>query len=218
MATLLVDFENVNHIGLKGIDLLNSTDRLILFYSKTCSNIKKEYMDIIEKAGCSLKLIRLLNKGSDNLDRYLCCMVGEIHASGEQQIAIIAKDKGYQAVIDFYNVLDVEDFRIVKSDNIEQALVCFSDSFNKERRRIITERIKLVNLDEMSARLKERESIQRKIREALIETPYWYRAKDVCELLDENQDGGRKSIYTGAMHSFGREEGRAIYSIIKEVV
>ena len=218
MAALLVDFENVNHLGLKGIDLVNPSDTLIIFYSKNCANIKKEYMDIIEKTGCSLKLIKLLNKGSDNLDRYLCCMVGELHASGEQQIAMIAKDKGYQAVIDFYNVLDVEDFRIVKADNIEQALVCFSDPSNRERRRIITERIKLVDLDEMSVRLRERESIQAKIRTVLIDTPYWYRTKDVCELIDERQDGGRKSIYTGAMHSFGREEGRAIYSIIKAVV
>jgi len=218
MATLLVDFENVNHFGLKGIDLVNSTDTLIIFYSKSCSNIKKEYMDDIERSGCSFKLIKLLNKGNDNLDRYLCVMVGEIHASGEQQIAIIAKDKGYQAVIDFYKVLDADDLRIVKAENIEQALISFSDPCNRERRLIITERLKLVNLDEMSARLKERESVQEKIKTALINTPYWFRTKDVCELLVEKEETGRKYIYTGAMHTFGREEGRAIYNIIKDVV
>ena len=216
MATLLVDFENVNYLGLKGIDLVNSSDTLMIFYSETCSNLKKEYMDSIEKSGCSFKLIKLLNKGMDNLDRYLCCMVGEIHAYGENQIAIIAKDKGYQAVIDFFDVINATDLKIVKAENIEQSLISFSDSFNRERRRIITERRKLISLDEMSARLKERESIRVKIKMALKNTPYWYRENDVFNMLEENQDYSKKSIYTGAMHCFGREEGRAIYNIIKK--
>lgn len=220
MCVILVDFENIHALGLKGIDLLNSADELQIFYSTHCSTIKKEYIDIIEKVGCSLKLIKLYTEGPSFLDRYICVRVGELRQKGETQIAIVAKDSGYQSVIQFYtDVMDVDrDFRIVKADSIEQALICFSDVSNRERRRIAHDRAKLISLDDLSARLKEREAIRAKIKAALIDTPYSYKVQDVCGLHDEKQEGGRRAIYTGAMHSFGREEGRAIYSIIKEVV
>ena len=43
MAAFLVDYENVfAHVGLKGVEYLNGRDRLTIFYSKACQNIRKD--------------------------------------------------------------------------------------------------------------------------------------------------------------------------------
>lgn len=50
MPTILVDYENVNGSnGLKGVDVLNSNDTLIIFYSGCCEKIRYDYMQEIKE-------------------------------------------------------------------------------------------------------------------------------------------------------------------------
>lgn len=47
MSAFLIDYENINGASiLPGLDLLSPQDKLILFYSKACSSLRKEYWDI----------------------------------------------------------------------------------------------------------------------------------------------------------------------------
>lgn len=51
MATILVDYENVSASdGLKGVEYLNETDTLIIFYSQCCEKIRAEYIGMIEQS------------------------------------------------------------------------------------------------------------------------------------------------------------------------
>ena len=129
-----------------------------------------------------------------------------------------SKDKGFQAVIDYYKVIGADGLRIVKAENIEQALISFGDPADHERRSIITKRSEQISLDEISIKLREMESIQIKIRKALINTPYWYRTTEVYSLIIEHSNEGKRTIYASSMHNWGRDEGRAIYNLIKDVV
>ena len=219
MATILIDYENVNGFSLlPGLDLLTSDDRLVIFYSKSCNTIRREYWDIINASGCEFSTVKLLHKGEQYLDKYICIAVGELRSAGENEVAIISADKGYQAVLDYYITTDVTDFKIVRANTIEQALLSFCNPIHKKRRGIIIERSKKIDLDEISVMVKERTSIKAKIKAALMNTPYWYLIKDVCEFVTDREAGDNRSLYTGAMHNFGRENGRALYNIIKKVI
>ena len=218
MAVILVDFENVFSYGLLGVDMLKPTDILEIFYSRSCEQIRKEYIDDIEMSGCQFKAIKLLNSGRDFLDKYIAVAVGEIYKSGEKEVAIISKDKGFRAVIDHFKAIGVDDFKVIKAENIEKALVSFSGLEDHKRRSIISERSKQVSLDKISAQYRERELIRKSIGNALIDTPYRDKTSDICDFVINIKERGKRKVYTGAMHSFGRDEGRAIYNIIKDAV
>lgn len=218
MAVVLVDYENVFENGLAGIDLLKNTDTLEIFYSESCKNIRRECLDIINNTGCSFKTCKLLNKGKDYLDKYIAVATGEYYKSGEKEICIISKDKGYKAIIDYYRVTGIDDIRVIKAENIEQAFLSLSNPADHDRRFVIHKRLKQVSLDEISIRLKEKESIKTRIKEALINTPYWFMTEEICDFVEESKGTNNRMLYTGALHNFGRENGRAVYNIIKEVV
>lgn len=44
-----------------------------------------------------------------------------------------------------------------------------------------------MNLDEVSIRLKEKESVKARIKEALIDTPYWFMTKEICAFVEEKK-------------------------------
>ena len=219
MSTFLVDYENINGVMLSlGLDLLTNEDKLMIFYSKECTNIRQEYWNSIVESGCKFSLVKLLHKGYQYLDKYICTAVGEIHAAGEVEIAIISADKGYQAIIDYYTAIDDTDLRIVRSNTIEKAMLLFGDSNDKIRRKIIEERCQKLNFDEISARLKEREAIKNRIKAVLLDTPYFYMIDEICKFVENRKESDYRSLYTGAMHNFGRENGIKVYNILKKVI
>ena len=217
MTVILVDYENVSVNGLRGVDLLYEEDVLDIFYSDDRLTIRKDALDSIVGTKCVFRTIKLLNKGKDYLDKYIATAAGEWYRSGADEIAIISKDKGFQAVIDYYKVAGTKDLIIIRDETVEMALARLSNSAGHTRRSIIAERSKPISLDEVGFRLKERAAIRDKVRNALVNTPYRFRIKAVCDLVTENKDS-KKSIYTGALHSFGREEGRELYNMIREVI
>ena len=49
MAAILVDYENVGNVnGLRGVDVLNKGDTLIIFFSGNCGKIRTDYMQQIK--------------------------------------------------------------------------------------------------------------------------------------------------------------------------
>lgn len=215
MSVFLIDYENVYTRGfVPGIDLLTPQDSLYIYYSTACGKLRKEYYEALEESGCTFKVVKLLTPRKNALDTYISVTVGQLMEK-EREIAIISRDSGFESVKDYIKVVNAKDIQLVRADNIEQAFALFNSAENKNRRQLVAERLKTVSLDEVSARLKERERIIDKVMDALADTPYRFRAKQVCELFD-NKDTGKKKIYTSTIHNFGRAEGLEIYNIIKE--
>jgi len=103
MATILVDYENVSATdGLKGVEYLSEKDTLIIFYSQCCEKIRAEYIVMIEKSKCEFKSYKLARTGKNALDFYIAVECGSLSKSGETQISIISRDKGFSAVSDFF--------------------------------------------------------------------------------------------------------------------
>lgn len=69
MAAILVDYENVgNANGLRGVDVLQETDTLVIFYSGCCGKIRYDYMQEIKCSGCRFKVVKLKEAGKNALD------------------------------------------------------------------------------------------------------------------------------------------------------
>lgn len=218
MPTILVDYENVNGSnGLKGVDVLNNGDTLIIFYSGCCGKIRYDYMQEIKESGCEFRIIKLKGKGKNALDFYIAAECGIISERGEKQIAIISNDKGFQAVIDFFSAdQNAKTPQIVKAGNIEKALIMFHAPEDAGRRKILQNRQVLLDLAVESAKLEEREKIKQELKNIFCGTEYEGNTAEIVAFVDIKRSQGKKALYTGALHKFGKEDGRKIYQLLKE--
>lgn len=220
MATILIDYENVwNAGGLKGVEYLRPDDTLVIFYSQACRKIRAEYMEMIEKSGCELRSCKLVKVGKNGLDFYIASECGILSQNGEKQIAIISRDKGFGAIPDFFSVSPGnEDVCIVTATNVEHGLVALNAADDKERRRMLSDKMNTLDLETELKRLKEQKAREDMVREALLGTAYEEREKEVIEYEKISRDYVPKQLYNGALHFFGRKDGTEIYRLLKRKV
>ena len=164
MATILVDYENVSMTdGLKGVEYLNEKDTLVIFYSQCCDKIRAEYMDMIEKSKCEFKTYKLARAGKNALDFYIAVECGVLSKGGEKQISIISKDKGFGAISDYFDInFELDDVTVHITSNIENALMASSAETDIERKKIIKEKSRMLNIEAEQARIKENRKLAEK--------------------------------------------------------
>lgn len=217
MAAILVDYENVNGSnGLRGTEALCDNDILIIFYSGCCGKIRYDYMQEIRESGCEFRVIKLKETGKNALDFYIAAECGVMSERGEEQIAIISNDKGFQAVIDFFSINhNTARVQVVKAGNIEDALVLFSAPEDVIRRQTIQRRKTLLDLAAECARIEERNKVRKEVQSILQGTGYEKRTAEIIDFIKTRRNKGRKILYTESLHCFGRKDGIAIYKLIK---
>ena len=226
MAAILVDYENVGNVnGLRGVDVLNKGDTLIIFFSGNCGKIRTDYMQQIKESQCRFRAVKLKTAGKNGLetagknglDFYIATECGIISERGEKQIAIISNDKGFQAVIDFFSRdKETGNPQIVKFANIETALTLFSDPEDSSRRKFLLKRMTPLDLEEESANLEEQERVKRNLQAVLTGSLYENRMEEIWEYVRGKEKWGRRELYTGALHRFGRKDGVEIYRMVKK--
>ena len=220
LATILVDYENVSSIdGLKGVEYLNEKDTLIIFYSQCCEKIRAEYIEMIERSQCEFKTYKLARTGKNALDFYIAVECGVLGSRGENQICIISKDKGFGAVSDFFRIQEEVDDVIVRvASNVENALVALNAPEDEARKRLIKEKTKTLSIDAEQARITEYRAFVEKITKAFEGTEYEKQIDKIIRFIEGRDAKTPRLLYTGSMHEFGREDGRAIYQLLKQVV
>ena len=217
MATILVDYENVSGSnGLKGVDVLCEEDTLIIFFSDSCRKIRYDYLQDIKESKCTFRVIRLKEACKNALDFYIAAECGVISERGEKQIAIISNDKGFRAVIDFFQMDEkAANVQIVKAGNIENALILFDIAEDSKRKEIILSRKSLVDLASECARIEEQQKMIQQLEMLLKGTDYEQRSAEIIEFISEKKHLGKKALYTGSLHQFGRRDGCEIYKLLK---
>lgn len=220
MATILVDYENVStNDGLKGVEYLKENDTLIIFYSQCCEKIRAEYIEMIERSRCKFKTYKLAKTGKNALDFYIAVECGILGIQEEKQISIISKDKGFSAVSDFFRIQEELDGVIVRvASNVENALVALNSSEDEARRLLIKEKTRTLSIDAEQARITEHRAFVEKITKAFEGTEYEKQTDKIIRFIEERDAKTPRFLYTGSMHEFGREDGRAIYQVLKQVV
>lgn len=102
MRLYLIDYENVNSVGLQGIGRLSQNDRVILFYSHSANTLSFEIMDEMLSTGILPERVCLTQSGKNALDFQLVTFLGYLIAKNTaDEYYIISKDAGYSAAIAF---------------------------------------------------------------------------------------------------------------------
>ncbi len=220
MATILVDYENVATTdGLKGAEYLHENDTLVIFYSQSCEKIRAEYIEMIEQSKCEFKAYKLLKTGKNALDFYIATESGCLSASGERKIIIISRDKGFSAIADFFRVkCENSNIAVHVAPNIEKALLLLNAPEDAERKKLIKEKSRTLNIDSEQARIKEHREFVNKIIKTFEGTEYEKRTDNILNFIEKQDTKTPRTLYTGSLHEFGREDGRAIYQMLKQVV
>lgn len=220
MASILVDYENVfTTDGLKGVEYLNENDTLIIFYSQCCEKIRAEYIEMIEKSQCEFKTYKLARAGKNALDFYIAVECGVLGSRGEKQISIISKDKGFGAVSDFFRIqTELDGVTVRVAFNVENALIALNAPEDEERKKLIKEKTRSLNIDAEQARIKERRVFAEKVTKAFEGTEHEEKTDRIIRFIEEHGEKTPRILYTGSMHEFGRKDGRAIYQVLKSVV
>ncbi len=220
MATILVDYENVATTdGLKGAEYLHENDTLIIFYSQSCEKIRAEYIEMIERSQCEFKAYKLVKTGKNALDFYIATECGCLSASSERQICIISRDKGFVAITDFFRIkCESQNITVLVAPNIEKALLSLNAPEDGERKKLIKEKSRTLNIDSEQARIKEHREFVNKIIRAFEGSEYAKKTDNILNFIEKQELKTPRALYTGSLHEFGREDGRSIYQILKHVV
>lgn len=120
MNIFLIDYENVNASGFKGIELLSKKDKVYLFYSEKAKNINLDIMDTILKNKISLELFKLNLVDKNALDFQLVFYLGFLARKykKEPKYYIISNDNGYKSTVNF------------AKQYIDINIKCFSSIYN----------------------------------------------------------------------------------------
>jgi hypothetical protein len=211
----LVDFENVRSGGLRGVDYLEQSDYITLFFSNAAHSCEKRYLEDIERSGCHFDTCKLKKTGKNALDFYIATRVGEFYGTGHQdRVAIISKDQGYKAVRDYWDVRLPSNNKIIISPSIERSLIASND--NSDRVKRLKDELSGVDIDVFQARYEERLRLQETLSQIFDETDYASKKPEIMEMMETGKTP--KVIYLNSLHRFGRKQGLDIYSRIRPIL
>ena len=147
----IIDYENVNYAGLKGIEFLTPEDKLTIFYSDKCPNIIKKDLDTIQNSGCKFDTCKLVKPGKNALDFYIAVRVGEeISAASEDNvisIVIVTEDHGFSGVLDYCRHRK-RNVNIYTASSVETGII--NARGTNARKRLVTSKMSHVNLFDFS--------------------------------------------------------------------
>ena len=122
-------------------------------------------------------------------------------------------------IADFFRIKpDNEGVTIHVAGNIEKALSTSNAPEDAERKKLIQGKCRTLNIDLEQARIREHREFVNKIRKAFEGTEYEKRTDNVLKFIEKQDTKKPKILYTSSLHEFGREDGRAIYQMLKQVV
>ena len=95
----LVDYENVKN--LTGISELESTDKVIIFYTKNANTISFDDHLVLNQTSSTIEY-KKVTTGNNALDFQLSSYLGFLIGQNLERFCIISKDNGYKSIIDFW--------------------------------------------------------------------------------------------------------------------
>lgn len=124
MSIYLVDYENVNADGFKGIEQLGKEDSVYIFYTTNAGSITFEIHKKLIESSAEMKYFSV-STGKNALDFQLAMFAGYLLGKGiKQNIYIISNDKGFDSNVSFYDkYLIAEDVDVVRHTSIAASLV-----------------------------------------------------------------------------------------------
>ena len=214
MVHFMIDWENIQHNGLRGSRYLNPSDNITIFYSKACNRIEQGDLQGILQSGCTLELCRLVNPGKNALDHYISSRIGSLFGGGYLgNVAIISRDKGFRAIQDYWKHCVKPSRNIVIRPNIESGIVSLNE--NTERCRQIQQEMQVVNLEKEFEKYKEEQRIRSELKKLFADTDYQESVHLIMDIVKNNKNLS-KIVYLNTLKQFGKKDGLEIYRRLRQ--
>ncbi len=113
MKIYLIDYENVNEQGLKGVDTLENGDMVNIFYSVNIKSIPFERSLELARSKASIDSYLIKKTGKNYLDFQLTTLLGYLICKHEKaDFFIVSKDTGFDSTVDFWKERNVNISRV----------------------------------------------------------------------------------------------------------
>jgi hypothetical protein len=124
MSIYLVDYENVNADGFRGVEKLGKDDSVYVFYTTNAGSLSFEVHKKLVESKAEIKYFSV-SAGKNALDFQLTMFAGYLLGKGtSQNIYIISNDKGFDADTSFYdNYLFADGVDVVRQTYIAATFV-----------------------------------------------------------------------------------------------
>lgn len=124
MSIYLVDYENVNADGFRGVEKLGKDDSVYVFYTTNAGSLSFEIHKKLVESKAEIKYFSV-SAGKNALDFQLTMFAGYLLGKGtSQNIYIISNDKGFDADTSFYdNYLFADGVDVVRHTSIAATFV-----------------------------------------------------------------------------------------------
>lgn len=214
-----MDLENVHATGFRGYEYLEPEDTLVLFYSKAYCKVPGIFLTVIENSGCNVQGIKLQEIGKNALDFYLVSHVGRLIEGdkGVNEIAIISKDKGYQALKDYYDKYLERDLHIIFAPDIQQSIFEMHGEEGARRRKGMNMTKACGDLDTFIEQCSKRK-IKKEKFQICSEEPVEMVTLDKRERLSSliaDSSLTASQLYHKILHIYGIPEGTKVYRRVK---
>ncbi len=209
----LVDYENVGNAGMRGCHYLNGLDYLVVFYSDAKRHMERRFLQDITNSGCIFEICKLCKSGKNALDFYISSKLGEMFGGGfEGTAVIVSHDHGFQAVRDYWDKRSLHRRKVLLSSCVEDGIV--SGNENCDRTRELRQLRENLTIGGYFADYTEKIRIEKVIKNLFDGTEFEEMIEDIQKLVEDKKETP-KVIYLNCLHSFGRDNGLAIYNRIK---
>lgn len=208
----ILDYENCHYAGMCGVEYMGPTDRVEIFFSPSCKQVKARDWNFIKQSGCGISVYYLQQPAKQALDMAISTRVGEIIGSGaKDDIAIISSDQGYKAVADYCT--RTHKRRVFLEKSIRQAIVQEKGS---ERQKVILSQEALLSLSHEFDCYTEHMKMREKCEVIFGGTDMEGRVDEILELLEDKSEP--KMLYIKSLKLFGRKNGTETYRELKKML
>ena len=113
----LIDFENVGDSGIVGMSKLTPADEVVIFYGQNNNSISFMSHEMILLANCQVTIEKCDKSAKNYLDFQLVSYLGfRVGQESFEQVVIVSKDQGFDAVVDFWKPRNINIARQVAID------------------------------------------------------------------------------------------------------
>jgi hypothetical protein len=188
MAIFLVDYENVNESGFKGVLSCSKDDMIFVFYTKNGSTITFETHKLLGESKPKIEYLNVENGTRNALDFQLSSYLGFLITNhSKEQFYIVSKDKGYEVLISFWSKYCDSKVKISLLPNL-----------------VTKSSLKQVKEDTLSP------------KEQLLKSKYRECTDEILKIIDSFNS--KQEINNALCKKFGSNEVKAINIIIKPML
>jgi hypothetical protein len=167
---LLVDFENVQQVGLANLD---DTYRVIIFMGTNQKNVPLSLVANAQQLGSRIEWRQVTGEGRNALDFFIACELGRaLDRTPKPDCVILSKDKGFDPLLKFLNAAGMKCRRITSLSELRHAAAAAEPTLRRAaepRRAAATEPphlrrvIELLGKLEKKARPRKRRTLEQSI-------------------------------------------------------